>query len=130
MEPTVQPIFISQGASWRLRAILQGPGSLADPPVPRDLTGCEARMEIRPKAGSPTLWVSVNEIPDPDGSIVIGGADGTIDIFLSASGTNKITKEVAAYDLFLEWPNGQDVWKVLKGAVTCDLAVTEPTYDV
>lgn len=126
MQPQTLDIAISQGASFRLAVTLQAAGT---PPTPRDLTGCQARLEIRPKAQSATLYVSVSEVPTTDGRIDIDPLIGKLSIFLTAFGTNKLVRSPVAYDLFLQWPNGEDVWKVLYGAVTCSLAVTEPTYD-
>lgn len=124
MEPGVFNLTLSPGASYRHK------WTFTEATVPIDFTGCEVRAEVRPKAGSDVLYISVNEIADAQGYITVGGATGEIDIFISADAT-KVLEGVrsAAWDLFIEWPNGEDVDKALKGKVIIDPSVTDPTYD-
>ena len=130
MEPINWNITLHRGASWRRRLTLALPGATSDNGYTprRDITGCEARAEVAPKAGEPAL-ISISETPSEDGSITIGDADGTLDLYISAIGTAKLEGRRAVWDVFLEWPGGQDVDKVAMGTVTIDLNVTDPTYD-
>ena len=98
--------------------------------TPVDLTNCEARMEIRPRPESATLYISINEVPTADGDITLGGSAGTIDIFITAEATDTLANVRGAYwDLFVEYPNGEDVVKFMKGKVKIDASVTEPSHD-
>ena len=98
--------------------------------TPVDFTGCEARMEIRPRPESATLYISINEVPTADGDITLGGSAGTIDIFTTAEATDTLANVRGAYwDLFVEYPNGEDVVKFMKGKVKIDASVTEPSHD-
>ena len=125
MEPAVLAVTMQQGASWRRQLTLNQPGTT----TPYNLTGCTAKMQVRQRAGAPDpALMSISEQSGADGVITIGGTAGTIEVFFSASATNRLTTKKAAYDLFLSWPNGTDVWKVLEGTVAVDLAVTEPTH--
>lgn len=125
MEPGVADTTLSQGATWRRRFTL----SRGNPAVPVDLTGCEARMELRQRVGAPDpADISVSEVPTADGAIVIGGADGTLEVTITAAATTLLSARQYVYDLFVEWPDG-DVWKVAKGTIANDRAVTSPTYD-
>jgi hypothetical protein len=126
VEPITDDITLHRGASWRRQYTL---ARSADPLDAYDLTGCEARLEIRPKAGSETLLISISELVDDDGQITLGGTDGTISIYLSPAATLKLNVKSAAWDLFLEWPSGIDVDKIVMGAVAIDPNVTDPTYD-
>lgn len=124
MEPGIFNLPLSPGASYRHK------WTFTEASVPIDFTGCEARAEIRPKAGSETLYISVNEIATADGYIVISGPTGEVEVFISADATKRLEGvRSAAWDLFLEWPNGEDVDKALKGKVIIDPSVTDPTYD-
>ena len=126
MEPITDDITLHRGASWRRQYTL---AHSADPGDTFDLTGCEARLEIRPKAGSDVLLISLSEEPSEDGSLDLTGTDGGISIYISPTATLKLTGKTAAWDLFLEWPSGLDVDKIVMGAVAIDPNVTDPTYD-
>lgn len=125
MEPGVVSTTLSQGATWRRRFTL----SQGTPPVPVDLTDCEARLELRQRVGAPDpADISVSEIPGDAGVIVINGPAGSLEVTITAAATTVLTARQYVFDLFVEWPNG-DVWKVAKGAIANDRAVTSPTYD-
>jgi hypothetical protein len=125
MEPAVLAVTMQQGASWRRQLTLNQPGTT----TPYDLTGCTAKMQVRQRPGAPDpALMSISEQSGADGVITLGGVAGTIDVFFNASATNRLATKKAAYDLFLSWPNGTDVWKVLEGTVAVDLAVTEPSH--
>jgi hypothetical protein len=125
MEAAVINITLVPGGSWRHRFTLNEPG-----PTPIDLTGFEARAEVRDKPGGATLYISVNEVPSADGYIILGGAAGTVDVFISADATMSLKNaRGASWDLFLENPNAEDVDQAVRGKVTIGPAVTDPTYD-
>lgn len=125
MEAGIVDITLVPGASWRRRFAFNEPG-----PVPLDLTGFEARAEVRNQPGGATLYISISEVPSADGYIILGGTAGTVDIFISADATEILrTARSAAWDLFLENPNGEDVDQAVRGKVKIGPAVTDPTYD-
>jgi hypothetical protein len=124
MEPGKFDLSLSPGASYRHKFIFTDGTSAID------FTGVEVRAEVRPAPASPTLYISINETPSADGYIIIDGPLGEIDIFISADATERLRDvRKAAWDMFIEWPNGEDVDKALKGRVLIDPSVTDPTYD-
>ena len=96
-----------------------------------DWTGySEARAEVRNQPEGATLYISINEVPNADGYIIVDSGAGTIDIFITADATERLAGvRVAHWDLFLENSNGEDRPKFLKGKVTVDPSVTDPTSD-
>jgi len=60
-----------------------------------DLTGYEARMQVRRTVDSSSALVSLST---DDGSIVLGGEDGTIEITIAAEDTALLTSS-GVYDL-------------------------------
>jgi hypothetical protein len=83
--------------------------------VPVDLTGYEARMKIRAKAdGGEVASLTSN----PAAGITLGGAAGTIRLYISALVTATYTWWVGLYDLELQPPSGAaDTFKLLYGEI-------------
>jgi hypothetical protein len=108
-------IYIEQGATWSLPLRWQD----ADE-NPMDLTGFTARMHIRKKVTDPAFEI---ELTTEDGGITLGGADGSIGLFISATDTAAIDIKTGAYDLELISPGGV-VTRLLEGAVTVSFEVT------
>jgi hypothetical protein len=130
IEPGKFDLKISTRASYRHKWTFMEPQPDPAPPAPIDFTDCEARAEIRPAPESDTIYISVNEIANEQGYLIIDGPAGEIDIYLSVEATAVLAGvRKASWDLFVEWPNGEDVDKVLKGRVIIDPSVTDPTYD-
>lgn len=151
-----EDIFIEQGASFLWGFVLYEPvldddGNVLDAngdPVsesgllpalgdPLDLSDVNhARMQIRPKAKSPDVWVhatSLSLADDADGGqrIFLQTDDvlGRVDILLTDLDTDHVIKAVGHYDLELVWNQQTDeirpfVQRVLQGGVTCDLNTT------
>lgn len=107
---------IDQGATFRRRFVWK----TGTPPVPVDLTGCTARMQIRPDITSDEVLV---ELTTENGGITLGDADGTIDLYISAEDTAKVEAAIGVYDLELVTADG-DVDRVLSGTVTISPEVT------
>ncbi|HEY5785860.1 MAG TPA: hypothetical protein VIT65_13885 [Microlunatus sp.] len=120
---TYNPVISPRG-SWRRTFTFN-----ADPPI--DFTGCEARSEIRDAKEGATLFASVSETPSPDGYIVIPSEEtNQLHIYFSPLATGRMKDAKRAYwDLFVEYPNGEDVPKVMEGKVTIKHSVTEPSHD-
>ncbi len=149
MTAQVADIYIEQGATFLLSCQLFDPlydddGNLVldedgniQPGEPRDLTGCWARMQIRPRPKSATAYVTATskELADDPlaGGRIILGPDGHLDIELTDLDTMAITREEVVYDLELVNPDAGRlrpfVERVLQGAVTCNLNVTRSPED-
>jgi hypothetical protein len=125
MAAGVHNIVIESGATWREGVTLMEP----DGETPTDVTGYEVRMEVRTRAGATEALISISEVAGEDGEVTVGDADGHLSLRITPTGTLKVRGlKKAVYDIFIELPGG-DVDKLLKGAVTVDPNVTDPTYD-
>ncbi len=99
--------------------------------VPKDLTGCTARMQVRTGYARDVLIDATSE----NGDIVLG-TGGAVKILLSdtltdsapltvdAAGKQRFLKR-AVYDLEVQWPTGR-VDRVLEGRVTFSPNITRP----
>jgi hypothetical protein len=115
MSAGIHNITVEVGATFRLNVTWKdGNGD------PIDLTGYEARMQFRKKFSSTTTIMSFTS---GAGTIVLGGADGTVAVKGIATLTETITDKFGVYDLELIAPNG-DVDRILKGEVEFDPEVT------
>lgn len=114
--PAVIPLTIYQGATFRSLCTWKA----GTPAVPVDLTGCTARMQIRPAAGSPTVLASLTT---ENGGISLGGSSGTVAIYISADETAGFSWSAGYYDLEVEFLSG-DVRRLLSGKVKVSQEVT------
>ena len=126
MTAAVRPLATEQGAtSYFTVTWVQGvpdednPGEYL-PGDPYDLTGCTARMQIRPTTISTDVWVTATTEND---MITLGGVDGTITVDIPAEETDKIVAKKGAYDIEVEFPDGRVV-RVMQGVVNNSLSVT------
>lgn len=121
MRPGIADIVIDTRGSYREHYNVTG----------FDWTGyTEARAEVRDRPEGDVLYISVSEVPSADGYIILDDVASTIDIFFSDAATaGMVGVRAAAWDLFLENTNGEDVIKFLKGKVAVDPSVTDPTSD-
>jgi hypothetical protein len=87
---------------------------------PIDLTGCDAKMDIRDTPGG-TLRHSLTV---DNGGISVSGPEGKVTLRIPASVTATFTWTESAYDLFLVYSDGTRK-KRLKGPVIVDLSYTE-----
>jgi len=107
-------IYIEQGATWSLPLRWQTAEG-----VPIDVTGYTARMHIRKKL--PDLLFEV-ELTTENGGITLGGADGAINLMLTAEQTAGMDIKGGVYDL--EMVKDAVVTRLLEGAVIISLEVT------
>lgn len=107
---------IDQGTTFRRRFVWK----TGNPPLPVDLTGSTARMQIRPELSSDEVLA---ELTTENGGITLGGVEGTIDLYLSAEETAEIRVPSGVYDLELVNADG-DVDRVLSGGVAISFEVT------
>jgi hypothetical protein len=111
-------LSINQGATYRKQLVYKaGP---TNAPVPVDLTGYTARMQARESQEATAVLV---ELATENGGITLGGAAGTIDLYISATATAAFTWTSAVYDLELIAPNG-DVLRKVEGSITVRPEVT------
>jgi hypothetical protein len=90
---------------------------------PIDLTGFGGCMQLRPSAGSPTVYISLSSSLQPDGTgLNFSGSlsqhspsDGCISIYISAASSSALTFTDAVYDLELE--SGSFVARLVEGRV-------------
>ena len=91
------------------------------PPVPVDLTGCTARMQVRARVDSPTALL---DLTTENGGIVLGGVLGTIEFCkLSATASAAIGWKSGVYDLEIVFPGGT-VLRKMAGSVAISPEVT------
>jgi hypothetical protein len=87
---------------------------------PINLTGYTARMQVRAKKSSDTVLV---ELTTANGRIVLGDADGTIDLEIDATTTAGFSWTKGVHDLELESGTGF-VTRLVEGNVTVVPEVT------
>lgn len=113
MAAVTYDFLIEQGATKTLRFIWKDSEG-----VPVDLTSYTARMQLRRTVSSDTV---VAELTTENGGIVLGGADGTVDVEFSAALTEQIEKN-CVYDI--ELVRGQIVTRLVQGAISVSREVT------
>lgn len=102
-----------------------------------DLTGYQARMQIRPSIGSDTVYITLSSSLDTDRTgLNMSGSDGlnpptsgTIGIFISAESSSAFTFGEAVYDL--EIASGSVypiVTRLLEGNIKLSKEVTTGSY--
>jgi len=105
---------IDQGATFSRRITLRNSDETL-----YNLTGYTARMHIRRELpDTETMLVLTTE----NGRITLGGAAGTIDLYIADEQTATLTRD-GVYDLEIQSSAGE-VFRVLKGAVRVSLEVT------
>lgn len=109
------PLVIYQGATFRATWTYESPSG-----TPIDLTGCTARMQVRAKITDPMALVSLTTA---NGGITLGGAAGTIGLYISDAATAAFTWKGGVWDFELVWPNG-DVDRLAQGTITVSPEVT------
>ena len=115
--PAKLKFTIYQGATFRKRLTWKGP---LPAQTPIDLTGCAARMQVREEVGSPTVLLSLTTV---NGGIVLGGALGTIDLYVSDEDTGAITWDGGVWDLEIVHPGGE-VTRLAQGSISVSPEVT------
>ena len=109
-------ITIEQGATFSQSFIIKA----GSPPVPVDLTGYTARMQIRPDVKSQTIIASASTT---DGKIIIEPIDGKLTITFEATETASFVGDSGRYDLEIESPSGF-VTRLIQGKVKISPEVT------
>jgi len=104
---------------------------------PIDLTDYQARMQIRPAAGSDTVYLTLSSSRADDGTgLNMSGSDGikpptsgTIGIYISAYSSSQLDFGEAYYDLeIITGTTYPVVTRILEGKVQLSKEVTKGTY--
>ena len=114
-KPAKLKFTIYQGATFRKRLTWTAPSG-----TPVDLTGCTARMQVRSEVESPDALLELTTV---NGGIVLGGALGTIDLYVSDEDTGAITWDGGVWDLEIVHPGGE-VTRLAQGSVSVSPEVT------
>lgn len=88
-------------------------------PVPVDLTGCTARMQVREALDEDALL----ELTTVNGKLVLGGVAGTVQMLLTAADTAALDFIAAYYDLEIIFVSGA-VRRLMEGQVILSPNVT------
>lgn len=110
----VYNINMDQGATFERLITVRNPDESLF-----NFTDYTARMYIREEIDSTDVQVSLTT---ENGGITLGGAAGTISLYLSAEATAGLDDE-GVYDLEIIEPSGK-IHRLLKGKVRVDLEVT------
>ena len=113
--PAKLKLTIYQGATFRKRLMWRAPSK-----APIDLTGCTARMQVRPEVESSTVLL---ELTTANGGITLGGVAGTIELFVSDDASTLFTWTAGVWDLEIEFPGG-DVRRLAQGSISVSPEVT------
>lgn len=118
-KPAKLKLTIYQGATFRKR--LRWSDKATSTPI--DLTGCTARMQVRAEKESPTALLSLST---ENGGIALGGAAGTVDLYVGATATAAITWESGLFDLEVVHPGAlpDDVTRLAEGSISVSPEVT------
>lgn len=109
-----EPLLIEQGATWDFAMVWK-----TEEGDPIDLTGCEARMQLRRTYGSMVLV----DLDTTLGTLVIDGPAGRISATVSAEITSLLKERSGVFDLEVYHPDGR-VDRVLQGRWALSLEVT------
>ena len=110
-------IRADQGATLRRTFTISTQG---DTPVPWNLTGFTARMQVRTSIEDPTV---VLEATTTNGRLAIGPNPGELVLVVSATDTDALAAGSYVYDLELVSPSGE-VTRLLEGTLVVRRAVT------
>ena len=102
---------------------------------PIDLTGYQARMQLRPSPGSDILYLTLSSSLKADGTdLNLSGSSGlkpptsgTIGVYISAVSSSQLSFDLVSYDLELASSNGT-VTRLLEGKVKLSQEITEGLY--
>lgn len=97
---------------------------------PVNLANYGARMQLRPSAGSSTLYLTLSSSLQADGTgLNFSGSNrnespvsGNIGVYISSVSSSQLTFDKAEYDLFIY--SGSYSNKLLEGKITLDKRVT------
>ena len=94
--------------------------TLEDEITPIDITGASAKMQVRDTKGGSKLAFTLTS---PSGGITINGPEGTLNIKITPTQTNKLFYPKSSYDIMVVDSNGNKI-KLLEGFITLSRSVT------
>ena len=106
-------LFIDQGATFRDSNVWS---STTPAVTPISLVGFTARMQLRKNPTDPVIILSLTDVASLNGQLILGGALGTIQIYITDAATMLLVGG-GAYDLEVVSPTG-DVYRLLQGSFT------------
>jgi len=110
-------LSIDQGATFHKGITWK----VGDPtPLPVDLTGCTARMQVRESIDSENIFI---ELTTENGRITLGTTDGSVSLDINATDTAALDWKRGVYDLEIIFANGV-VRRLLSGTVVVSPEVT------
>lgn len=133
MTAVKRDLYIEQGATYSISFTWYSGDDPDNPGPPIDLTGANARMQIRKTLTSSTPLLSLvsADVGPVAARIALGGVAGTVVITMTDEDTMLLTSKSAVYDLEIELPTNSPVtpfddpvYRILQGKVTVDLNVT------
>jgi hypothetical protein len=105
---------------------------------PIDLTGYQARMQLRPGPGSNPLYITLSSSLDACGTgLNMSGSSGlnpptsgTIGIYISAISSSQLNFDIASYDLEIASGSGNCyiVTRLLEGKVKLSKEITQGSF--
>ena len=122
---------IEQGTShvttfvWKTQpgACCNNPDVVLPDPAPRDLTDYSLRMQIRPSAGSDTLYYDANE--GNQRLVKVTPEDGIFALYVSPEDSTMWTWRRGVYDIEMTHVPSGFVTRLLEGAITVSPEVTQ-----
>lgn len=117
MKPATIDLTIYQGSTFSQKFQWK----TGSPPVPVNLTGYSARMQIREKLRSPTPIITLTT--ENGGIIITDPENGIFSLEISAEDTANLNFRSAVYDLEFVYPSGV-VRRLIEGSVTLSPEVT------
>lgn len=113
--PAKLKFTIYQGATFRKRLTWKAPSGILI-----DLTGCTARMQVRSEVESAEVLL---ELSTTNNRIILGGANGTVDLDVCDEDTAAITWDSGVWDLEIAHPDGT-VTRLAQGSISVSPEVT------
>ena len=108
--PATQALKARQGSTYRDHIVVW----IGTPKELFDFSDCSARMQVRDKDTDALLATLSSVIEETaDGTITLGGALGTIDLFVDEAVTELWTPATYKYDLEID--TGDDVFAIFEG---------------
>ena len=91
-----------------------------------DLTGYEARMQLRPSVNSTTVYLQLSSSLNSDGTGITVDPSGSINIYISSCTSSMLTFDQAGYDLEIYSGSGDCpyVIRLLEGNIKLSKEVT------
>jgi hypothetical protein len=119
MAATRLDIIIEQGSTFAMNV-----QALNEDRSIMNLTGYDARLQVRPTVGSSTILLSAST---SDGRITINAPGGMVMVRIGADTTAALTFNDATYDLeAYKSADVTEVRRLVEGSVTLSLEVTRP----